>query len=112
MMDLENYSHLLVLILIFSIIGARKQENRFKLAFGEVEENVLGLQEKTKIALSEFFRFANRTLVEMKHAKGELNIKKKLSPYQIIDGCWARALYSSATQNYSCLIGYRLGQRD
>jgi len=87
MMDLENYSYLLFLILVFSIIGVRKQENRFKLAFEEAEGNVLGLQEKTRIALSEFFRFANRTLVEMKHAKGELNIKKKLSPYQIIDGC-------------------------
>ena len=48
---------------------------------------ILELQEKTGTSLSEFFRFVNRTLVEAKHAKGVFKINKKLSPYQIIDGC-------------------------
>ena len=78
---------MLTLAVVFTAMGVSKQLKRFQLAFGEVEGRVLGRQEKIGISLSEIFRFVNRTLVELKYAKGELKIKKKLSPYQIIDGC-------------------------
>ena len=75
-------------ILLLSAAGVYIQLSRFDRFFYATEKSMAEREEDVNGALAEIYRSANRTRVELKQAKGALKIKKKkLSPYQIIDGC-------------------------
>ena len=60
---------------------------RFKGNFDSIEKTMALREESVGNSLAELYRFAKRTEVEFRHIRGSLKVKRKRSPYQIIDGC-------------------------
>ena len=77
----------IVLVCLLVAAGGYVEMRRFKGIYDSTEKEIARREAAINDSLAEIFRFTNRTRVEIKHIKGVLKIRKKRSPYQIIDGC-------------------------
>ena len=76
-----------ILTALLVALGFAIQQRQSRLALVQAEGKVLLRQEMVGRSLSEIYRFARRTIIEIKKSTGNFRIKKSRSPYQIIDGC-------------------------
>jgi len=72
---------------LFSVLGSLVYLKQFKRDYDQIEKGISLREKEISDSLAKIYRYTNRTRVEFKHSKGELKVRKKRSPYQIIDGC-------------------------